>query len=470
MAKTYFKNNGTDYTRRLAQFVADLSYDNIPAEVIERAKLMTLHTLGVSLAARNDELAGNSVKVAEASNNGDGGTATIWTTGKKMTPANAAFVNGTVADILDWEDCAWTGHPSAGVIPVAAAVAEDTHATGKEYLESVVSAYEVYQRVAMAVQPAPDFDHNQGWALCNWQIFAACTPAAKLLKLSPEEINQTFGMSCMFAEMPTNMQQATMSNAYHYQHGQSAQSGILAALCAQNGVVNMQDCFDIPYGYCEQLTKAVDRTWLDRDMDRFLMLQILIKHWPANMWVQTPVEIVSEMVKKYGIQAADVEEIVVNPPTQYRMHCPEGGFSSLMEAQFSMPFVIASYLLDPVPGPHWFTPDRFADPKVMELAKRVKSGPDKEHSLLESFHIYQSGSHPMKTVTITTKGGKTYSMEMGPHKGHPLNMLTRDEFCELFRLNAGVALPPDKVEKLMNFVLNVETVEDMASFGDLLRA
>ena len=43
---SYFKNNGTNYTQVLAEYAANLTYDKIPAEVIERAKLMTLHTLG----------------------------------------------------------------------------------------------------------------------------------------------------------------------------------------------------------------------------------------------------------------------------------------------------------------------------------------------------------------------------------------------------------------------------------------
>ena len=466
---SYFANNGTNYTQKLAEYAANLTYDKIPAEVIERAKLMTLHTLGVTLAAKKDELAGKGVEIGKTMNNGVGGTATVWTTGEKLSPANAVFVNGTISDILDWEDCSWTGHPSASAVPVSVAMAEDQHATGKEYLAALIACFEVCMRVSMAVQPGPEFDHSQGWAIANWNIFAASTAACKLLKLTPEQYNKAFGMSCMFAEMPSNMQQATMSNAYHYQWGQTSLNGVIAALCAEKGVYNMQGCFDIPYGYCEQLTTAVDRSWLNRDMDKFMMMEILIKHWPANMWVQTPVELVDLMVKKYGIKPDDIQEIVVNPPTQYRMHCPEDGFSSLMEAQFSMPFVIASYLLDPTPNPRWFTPDKFKDPKVLELAKKVKAGPDPEDTLLHSFNVYQSGSHPEKTVTITTKDGKVYQESMRYHKGHPKNMLTRDEFLELFRMNAGQYYSKETVEKLIDYVMNIENVEDMASFGDLLK-
>ena len=466
---TYFKRNDTNYTQVLTEYATNLTYDKIPAEVIERVKLMTLHTLGVSLAAKNDELAQDCVKVCRELNGGAGGTATVWTTGEKLSPASASFVNGTLADTLDWEDCSWAGHPCASAIPVAIAMAEDQHATGKEYLAAVVACLEVYQRVSMAVQPAPDFDHSQGWALSNWNIWAATTAAAKLLGLSATDMDKAFGLSCHFAEMPSNMQQATMSNAYHYEWGQTSQSGVMAAICAKYGIQNMQGCFDIPYGYCEQLTKAVDRSWLNRDMDKFLLMEILIKHWPANMWVQTPVELVADMTKKYGIKAEDIEEIVVNPPTQYRQHCPENGFEALTETQFSIPFVVASYLLDPVSGPQWFTKDKFKDPKLMDLAKRVKPGPDPEDTLLHSFNVFQDGSHPEKTVTITTKDGKVYQESMRYHKGHPKNMLTREEFCEIYRRNAAIVLPENNVEKLLDFVLNIENVEDVASFGELLK-
>ena len=466
---SYFKNNGTNYTQVLAEYAANLTYDKIPAEVIERAKLMTLHTLGVSLAAKMDELAQNAVKIGSELNNGVGGSATVWTTGEKLSPANAVFVNGTISDILDWEDCSWTGHPSASAVPVSIAVAEDQHSTGKEYLAALIACFEVCMRVSMAVQPGPDFDHNQGWAISNWNIWAATTAAAKLMGLDATQIDKAFGLSCHFAEMASNMQQATMSNAYHYQWGHVSQSGIEAALCAKYGIANMQGCFDIPYGYCEQLTDAVDRSWLNKDMDQFMIMEILIKHWPANMWVQNPVELVADMTKKYSIKPEDIEEIVINPPIQYRMHCPEKGYSSLMEAQFSTPFVIASYLLDPTPNPNWFTPDKFNEPRIMELAKRVKGGTDPEDTLLHSFNVFQGGSHPEKTVTITTKDGKVYEESMRFHKGHPKNMLSREEFVELFRMNAGQYYSAPTVEKLIDFVLNIEKVENIAAFGELLK-
>ena len=470
MGRKYFSTNDTKYTQNLADYAVDINFDDLPEEVIERVKMLTLHTLGVALAAKPIALSDAAQKVAKAANGGSGGESSVWLGGEKLSMANAAFVNGTLADILDWEDCAWAGHPNAGAIPVAMAVAEGLKKSGKELIEGVVAGLEVYQRVSMAVQPDDDFDHNQGWALGNWQIFAASAAAAKILGLSKEQMNKTFGMSVLYAKMPSNLQQGTMSNAYHYEYGVTSHNGILAALCAKEGVANLMDCFDIPYAYCEQLTKAVDRSWLNKGIadKRYYLMDILVKHWPANMWVQTPLELVQLLVKENNIVADNIEEIIVNPPTQYRMHFYEEGFESLMEAQFSIPYVIAAALIDPMPGPNWYSEDKFKDPKIIEYGKKVKSGLDKEDTLLESFHCYQNGSHPKKTVTIKMKDGTIYEKTQRTHKGHPLDMLSREEFCDLFRREASFALTKEQVEQVIDFVLNLEKVKDVSSIHELL--
>ncbi|MFR3755240.1 MAG: hypothetical protein ACLTW9_28650 [Enterocloster sp.] len=65
---------------------------------------------------------------------------------------------------------------------MAWAVAEALHLSGREFSQVVVAAYEVYQRIAMVVQPPTDWDIMKGWGLTSWQIFAAVVPAAKLMR------------------------------------------------------------------------------------------------------------------------------------------------------------------------------------------------------------------------------------------------------------------------------------------------
>ena len=93
-----------------------MKFDHLPPEVVEQAKLLMLHVLGVSLAGTKVQQGKDAVLIAKELG-GNKKEATIWGDGSRVTCAQAAFANGTLADVLDWEDCSPTGHPSAGAIP-----------------------------------------------------------------------------------------------------------------------------------------------------------------------------------------------------------------------------------------------------------------------------------------------------------------------------------------------------------------
>ncbi len=464
------ESGNKSYTQKLSEYFVNLKYSDIPQEVLDRAKFLTLHALGVSLAATPIKIVDDAAKLAESVNGGPGGSATIWYNGRKVTPALATFANAVACDTLDWEDCAWTGHPLCGAVPAGIAFCEAGGKSGRDYLTALIAALEGYNRIAMAVQPPAGFDHMKGWGICSWQIFASSIAAAKLLDLDAKQTNKSIGMAGTLAQNASNITQATMSDGYKYEQGMAGLSGCMAALCAQSGIRNMEDGLDIPYAFCEQFTPEVHREWLDKELGKaYYTMDILVKHWPANMWVQTPVELVGNIVRENGINVDDIEEIIIDPPTQYRMRFKPDGYTSLTEAQFSMPYVIAASLIDPKPGANWYTDEMMKNPKLIDIAGRVKGGPSPEDTLIGSFNLYQSGSHPMKHATIRTKDGKVYTGSLAAHKGHPLNMLTRDEFCDLFRTETSGVLSPETTEKLIDYILNIEKVEDMSGFGEMLK-
>ena len=104
-------------------------------------------------------------------------------------------------------------------------------------------------------------------------------------------------------------------------------------------------------------------------------METLLKHWPANMWVQTPVELVRKLADENGFGPDDIEEIILDAPIRNRMWAPDEGFTSVTHAQFSAPYVIACMLYNPVPGAYWYSQEMMKDPKIIALAKKVKSGP-----------------------------------------------------------------------------------------------
>lgn len=475
----------TTYTQELSEYTANLKYEDIPAEVVERAKMILLQTIGVSLAAKDTAITNKAVKMAREANGGAGGETTVWGTGEKMAAVNAALVLGTASDALDWEDCSWTGHPAAGVIPCAWLAAEERHKSGKDLITAIVAGYEVYQRIAMAVQPSEERRVNKGWGLTSWQLFGCIIPIAKLYGFDARKVNQSISVGCECSTLPTAYHEATMSDFYHYEHGYRARDGFVIAKAVEKGIHNNRDALDEPRCYTGVIcgddgqngsnettirTGEADISWLTRDLGkRYLIMETLLKHWPANMWVQTPVEIAHELFVKYGFNPDDIEEITVDAPVRKRMWAPEEGFTSVTHAQFSIPYVISAMLYNPKPGADWYKPETMQAPKVVALSKRVKPGPSPETSPAEGFKMFrEERGYPMKTLTVTLKDGTKYAGSMDCHPGHPHNMMSREQFANRFRIQAGAVLQGERLEKALEAICDIENVEDVAVLAGLL--
>ena len=88
---------------------------------------------------------------------------------------------------------------------------------------------------------------------------------------------------------------------------------------------------------------------------------------------------------------------------------------------------------------------------------------------MSSFKMFrEERGYPMKTVTVTLKDGTRYEGKMDCHPGHPKNMMSREEFSNRFRVQAAPALGDKELEKALEVLCNIESVEDIASLAGLL--
>ena len=92
-------------TETLAAYVADLRFEDIPPEVLERAKVLTLDFLGSAIRARREaESTPSLLKMLEALALDAKGEATVFGDTKTWTPAVAALLNGALGHSLDFDD------------------------------------------------------------------------------------------------------------------------------------------------------------------------------------------------------------------------------------------------------------------------------------------------------------------------------------------------------------------------------
>src|SRR5262245_64231840 len=141
-------------SREFAAFVANLRYEDLPPEVVDRAKGVTLQALSSALIARDMPASRQALALMQEEEVGGGGAATVLCHGARLTKAGAAFVN---AEMIfaggKWDTFRMLTHPGIAILPSALAAAETTSVPGKEFLVAVAAGYEIMERMAAEFIP-----------------------------------------------------------------------------------------------------------------------------------------------------------------------------------------------------------------------------------------------------------------------------------------------------------------------------
>ena len=232
-----------EYLDRLARFACELRLDRLGSEAVAAAQTVVLDTVGAMVAGsrlpENRKLAEMAVKMSGT------GVSTVVGHSGLAGPMLASLVNGTAGVALEMDEGnrLGGGHAAIHVIPPAMAVAEETGATGRAFLESVIAAYEVTSRVGTGTAVKPEV-HSHG----TWGTIGAAVAAARLMEQGFEETRETINIAASMS--PANtwtpcIEGATIRNLYP---GRSAMQGIMAANLGQCGFTGLKDGPSDVYG------------------------------------------------------------------------------------------------------------------------------------------------------------------------------------------------------------------------------
>ena len=130
---------GRDATRRLARHAAALQYEALPPALVDLVKQIVLDTLGVSTGATT--LALEAKLVADyVLDLGGKPESTILGFGGKAPAPWAAFANGSLGHMLDYDDVGGGGHVGIATVPVAFALAEKRgRVSGRELIAAIAA-------------------------------------------------------------------------------------------------------------------------------------------------------------------------------------------------------------------------------------------------------------------------------------------------------------------------------------------
>ena len=386
----------------------------------------------------------------------------LWGMGTSSSLEAAVFFNGCAADGLDWEDCSWTGHPSAAVIPVALGFVQANRKSGIELIEAIVAGYEVYQRVAMALQPSADERRKRGWGFLSWQLFAGVATGIKVMSEDPEVINNALSMGALSCIIPTSFHAVTLSNAYHYEHGLRNVTAVKIVKQTDGLKGNPKNTLD-DHDFLKNFTDFPESDWLSHDFKEYLIAYTMLKKYPGNMWSQLPMEITGEILKENNIEKKEIERILISPGIEGRFKIPEGRFETSTIATLNIPFGIANIVNNTESGMLWFSEENRLSSNIVNMAKKVVANTSHCITSAEAFDFFRRKDYVEFNVSVKTYEGTEYSKSKKYPTGHPKNNWSKKELEEWFVCVVGSRLDKKSAKKKFHYLFNIESERDINS-------
>ncbi|MBI2861694.1 MAG: MmgE/PrpD family protein, partial [Chloroflexi bacterium] len=402
-----------------ARYVAGLRYEDLPAEVVAKAKECILDQLGVEV--RGASLPWVQPAYQMAQDMGGKKESTIVYYGDRISAPYAAYVNATFGQSCELDDVVVPAavHGGVATVPAALAVGEKVGATGKDFIVSVVAGYEIVGRVAEATFGGLQARGFHAQTVSG--VFGATAAAGKLLGLNEEQMAHAFGIAGSHAGGTVEYDQSG-GEVKRVHAGIAVRGGVQAALLAQRGLTGPATIFEGKRGILHTFADS-DAVGLLTDGlgEQFKIFETLVKIYPTVGVHIGPLEVLSGMLKANPIDHRQVRSVRVGVVEHGVLH---GGGAiyhphDVISAQFSLPFSIALRL---VKGNNSLTsymdPKLWVDGDILRVADAVTV-----YGLPEAKGLKQRAS---KVEITLADGRKQEGYEEFP-KGSPQNPLSRGE-------------------------------------------
>jgi len=447
--------------RQLAEFVVNLDYAALPADIRERTVDLVLDHIGVSIHSAN--LPWSTIIGQYALDYGSGKPeAMIYGRGRVTAPM-AALCNGTIAHGVELDDThdRSCSHPGAVIMPAVLAVAESIGSSGPELITAAACGYEVQARLGAALTGTLLERGFHPTALTG--VFGACTAAAKLLRLDSSEIQSAWGLAASMASgvmQFTEDAEGTMVKRLH--GGFPSHNGVLAAQLAKRGFRGPFGGIDGRYGVTNVFTPEPEPANLSDDLNAgFEIGNVSVKFYACCRLFHALVDAILSCTKESGFDLARVTKIVASGPKIMSLGHMQYRPKSMMSAQYSLPFSVAVALcLDPK-DTRSFNSEATTREDILAIADLVTAEVDPELEAL--FPAKFAGA-----VRFHFDDGRTMSKVLHDSIGTPASPADRSSIEAKFRTLTDGYIDDQRRAALIAEVYGLTTAATVRPLADLL--
>ena len=341
-----------------AEFILNTRFQDIPADVVERAKDLILDLIGVSAAA--DGLVASRIARETAirlfNSNSEQDKARILFDGRTASLAGAAYAGATQIDSLDAHDgfSKAKGHAGCGLLPAVLAFCEgNSEITGRELLASMIIGYEIASRAGLALHDTACDYHTSG----AWVSLAVGALGIRFGIGTPDILRQSVGIAEYHGPRSQMMREIDNPTMLHDGSGWGSMVGVVSSQLALSG-------FEGAPAVTIESPDASDH-WLDLGKD-WLTLKQNIKLFPICRWAHAPIQAAIELRNKHAVSPRDIRRIEISSfheATRLAQDMP----LTTGKAQYSISYPVAAALVYGQVTAREVSGETFADPMIAQL-------------------------------------------------------------------------------------------------------
>lgn len=445
----------------LAQRIAAMRYDDLPADAVHWAKVAIIDTFACALAGAHEAAPRIAEKVSTMY--GSAGPALLWGTDHRASALDAALINGTAGHALDYDDVNNTigGHPSVPLLPAIVALGEMLGASGKDMLLAYVTGFEAQARIGAAVNV---YHYRKGWhPTATLGVFGAAAASARLLNLDEQHTATALAIAASLSSgIKANF--GTMTKPLHAGH--CSRNGLYAALMAKEGFTAADNALEHPQGFFELFNgagnydarKAVENWANPLDV---LAPGIGLKQYPCCASTHSAIDATLILRERHQLTPERVKKIISITHAPALAHTNRPDPKTALDAKFSVQYCVARALLHGAVTFDHFDDSALMQPELRALLARVEA---RTHDAEPK----GMADHYQGVVNILTTDGQTYTARVDQPLRGPQNLAPPDRLESKFKDCALRALRPDAVPRLYDQLQKLETLPNVRELTDFM--
>lgn len=450
----------------IARHVANLRFEDIPAEAVARAKLRVLDLFGCGIGGVPGEGNRELVKCLELA--GSAPRASIFGFPTKLNAGDAALANAVISRSYDFEvmtvvveGVAIGSHNSPTTCMTTLALAEERGLSGKDFLAALI----IGDDIAARMLAASGLDLGAGWdASSIFTAIPAAAIAARLLGLDPLQARDAMGHA---VDMTAGTTQSVWDGVQSWKlvGGVAAKNGIFSAQLAASGAwPAMGDALRSGYGFFGQFTTGcINPAILTRNLGEAFYGEEYFKPYPTCAATQAMMECALEMCAGRQFRAEEIATITVHIADFVLGTALALPFAPARDdhtrANFSIRWQIANAILRGPTRQAHYAPEAIHDPQLAAILDKLTLPP------------LADGVHGVQAEMLLRDGSKLTAAHSGMPWRHPQREpSTQDDVLAKFRQQAEFSnvLERTRTEEIAARILALDHEANMANLARLV--